>query len=549
MMNKAAHIFLHSLMAVSVVFAIAGGAEAQRRNDRDIRDAVRSLNSKLDDFDAEIRFQMQNNSADTGQLDQVSDDVRHLQDRAKAFQDNFDRKRENRDDVNAIINAAKQIDGFLQNNPQNRRVEDQWTAARSQIDRLASNYGVTADWTSSEVEPGYPIDQQDPPRNKAVLNVGLSGTYDLDVAKSESIEDIVTDSGIGSEQQQDLRDKLQAPPQIAIDIRGDQITLATSNSSPITFTADGRDKTENSNGVSLRVRATLSGDTLTVSSLGGETDYTIKFTSVSDGHGMKVSRRITTDYLNQTVFAESFYNKSDSVARLGIPSTGGIASAGVPANDNDPQGSYSDNDQGGNRTLPPVNNGSPRTAPPRSGNFVIPDGTIITGRLESTVNTKVSQNNDRFRLTVQSPMDYRGAVIEGYMSGVGRSGKVTGQANVTFNFEKITLRTGESYDFAGYLQSIIDQNGKNVTVDNESTARSDSQTRETAKRGAVGGGIGAVIGAIVGGGKGAAIGAIIGAGGGAGSVAVQGGTDIQLFPGTLFTVRASSPIRSDRQDH
>ncbi len=536
-------------MAVSLVFAIAGGAEAQRRNDRDIRDAVRSLNSKLDDFDAEVRFQMQNNSADADQLDQITDDVRHLQDSAKAFQDNFDRKRENRDDVNAIINAAKQIDGFLQTNPQNRRVEDQWAAARSQIDRLASNYGITANWSSSEVEPGYPIDQQDPPRNKAVLNVGLSGTYDLDVAKSESIEDIVTDSGLGSEQQQDLRDKLQAPPQIAIDIRGDQITLATSNSSPISFTADGRDKTENSNGQSLRVRATLSGDTLTVSSLGGETDYTIKFTSVSDGRGMKVSRRITTDYLNQTVFAESFYNKSDSVARLGITSGGVVASAGIPANDDDPRGGYSDNDQGGNRTVPPVNNGSPRTAPPRSGNFVIPDGTIITGRLESTVNTKVSQNNDRFRLTVQSPMDYRGAVIEGYMSGVGRSGKVTGQANVTFNFERITLRTGESYDFAGYLQSIIDQNGKNVTVDNESTARSDSQTRETAKRGAVGGGIGAVIGAIVGGGKGAAIGAIIGAGGGAGSVAVQGSADIQLFPGTLFTVRASSPIRSDRQDH
>src|SRR3954452_19163759 len=156
MMNKAAHIFLHSLMAVSLLFANSGGAEAQRRNDRDIRDAVRSLNSKLDDFDAEIRFQMQNNSADAGQLDQVSDDVRHLQDSAKAFQDNFDRKRENRDDVNAIVNAAKQIDGFLQTNPQNRRVEDQWTAARSQIDRLASNYGITANWSSSEVEPGYP---------------------------------------------------------------------------------------------------------------------------------------------------------------------------------------------------------------------------------------------------------------------------------------------------------------------------------------------------------------------------------------------------------
>ena len=63
---------------------------------------------------------------------------------------------------------------------------------------------------------------------------------------------------------------------------------------------------------------------LTVASLGGETDYTITFTSVSNGRGMKVSRRITTDYLNQTVFAESVYNKSDSVAAaLAIPAGGG----------------------------------------------------------------------------------------------------------------------------------------------------------------------------------------------------------------------------------
>ena len=41
------------------------------------------------------------------------------------------------------------------------------------------------------------------------------------------------------------------------------------------------------------------------------------------------------------------------------------------------------------------------------------------------IDTKVSQNNDRFKLTVQSPMEYRGAVIEGYITGVGRSGRIS----------------------------------------------------------------------------------------------------------------------------
>ena len=50
-------------------------------------------------------------------------------------------------------------------------------------------------------------------------------------------------------------------------------------------------------------------------------------------------------------------------------------------------------------------------------------------------------------MTVQSPMEFRGAVIEGHVSGVGRSGRVSGRSNVTFNFDTITLRDGKTYDF------------------------------------------------------------------------------------------------------
>ena len=549
-MKNLIHRSLHIFTALSVILSAAAFAQAQHRNDRDIRDAVRTLDSKLDDFESTIRYQMQSASAMNTDLSAVSDDIRVLRDNVSGFQESYDRRRENRDDINMIIDAARQVDKFLQANPQNRMVNDNWIAARKQIDRLSANYGVTANWSDQgEDEALYPIDEPDQqdqpgPVSQRVVTVGLSGTYALDAARSESIDDILTNSGLGAEQKQDLKDKLEAPEQISIDIRGNQVTLATSNASPVTFIADGREKVEHpASGQTIRVRGTMSGDTLTVSSLGGETDYTIKFTSVSNGQGMKVSRRITTEYLNQTVFAESVYNKTDSVARLGIPNGGNGSNAGsngggvaAPA---DPNGGYSDNDQGGT----PQYGGSPRVVNTRTGDFIVPDGTTIVARLENEVNTHVSQNNDRFRMTVQSPIDLRGAVIEGYISGVGRSGKVSGQANVSFNFEKITLRNGQSYDFAGVLMSIRDQSGKAINVDNEGTVRGDSQTRETAKRGAIGGGLGAIIGAIAGGGKGAAIGSIIGGGGGAGSVIVQGRDDIQLLPNSTVTIQSTSPIQ------
>lgn len=399
----------------------------------------------------------------------------------------------------------------------------------------------------------------------AQRTVAISGTYDIDRDVSDRVDDVVADVNVADNQRQDLIDKLDAPDQIAIDLRGTQVTLATSKASPVTFTADGRDKTEtDSNGRTIRLRATLSGDRLILSSIGGDTDYTITFTSSDNGQILKVSRRITTDYLNQTVFAESTYNKTDSVARLGIPANGGGNNtatgnnSGNGSNNNgtttyDPNGGYSDNDQNGTisnggsnnssngNTNNGSNNGRPSAVYVKPGNYTVADGTMITGVLENEINSKVSQNNDRFRMKVQSPDEYRGAVIEGYVSGINRSGRVTGASTINLNFDKITLNSGQSYDFAATLRGVTDATGKIINVDNEGTIKGDSQTTNTAKRGGMGAGIGAIIGAIAGGGKGAAIGAIIGGGAGAGSVAIQDRKDVQINKGSTVSIQAAAP--------
>lgn len=535
-MRSVKNTFSLSIVVLSLVLASVGLADAQKRNEKEVRDSIRSLNTNIDNFEYDLRYQMQSSSSNNGQVSDISEDIRTLKDDVSQFQKNLDQRRENQDDVNQIVSSARPIDQFMRSNGQNGRVEDNWNSVKKQIERLGSNYGVTPNW-DNEDEPQGVQDYPDPVLTNSNTNsfsVGLSGTYDLDMGRSESVDDIVTDTNIGQTDREDLKEKLEAPGQIAIDIRGNQVTLATSKASPVTFIADGRDKVEQAgNGKSIRLRATISGNVLTISSLGGETDYTVTFTSLSNGQGLKVSRRITTEYLNQTVFAESIYNKTSSVAGLGIDPR---------ANNSGSNGTYSDNDQTGNGNY----GGVPTTGVGRTGEFVVPNGMIISGTLENEVNTKVSQNNDRFRLTVQSPNEFRGAVIDGYITGVGRSGKVTGRSNVSFNFERITLRDGKAYDFAGTLQSVKDLNGKIVKVDTEGTAQGSNQTKESVKRGGIGAGLGAIIGAIAGGGTGAAIGAIIGGGAGAGSVAIQGRGDLQLPKGSSMTIQSSSPIRGQQ---
>jgi hypothetical protein len=230
--------------------------------------------------------------------------------------------------------------------------------------------------------------------------------------------------------------------------------------------------------------------------------------------------------LSQTVFAESVYQKADSGALV--------------AGNTDSDADYSSSDQDTRNNYP---TNYPTTTNGRSGEFIVRNGTILTGILENDVDAGVSQNNDRFKMTVQAPNEFRGAIVEGYLSGISRSGKVSGRSQITFNFERIKLANGQTYDFAGFLQSVTDENGKTVQIDTEGTAKGKDQTRETVKRGGIGAGLGALIGVIAGGGKGAAIGAIIGGGAGAGSVVLQGKDDLKLRKGSSINVQSSSPIR------
>lgn len=541
-MKRFRGLFAVYAAAILIIAGLGVQAEAQQRNERQVRDIARSLGSKVDDFQYSLNYQLRSSSADRQDIQDAGAGLRNLQDKINAFESNLNQRRENRDDIQEIVTAARDIDAFLSRSRQSRRIEQDWEGVRDLINRLASQYGVTPDWSGRvsnypDRRPNYPSQRSTPQMSTpSVYDMGLTGTYSLDAARSENTADIISSSGVGSGQRQDLESKLAAPEQIALDVRGNQVTLATSNAAPITFVADGRDKVEQSGGRTIRLKATLRGKELTVSSLGGDTDYTISFASTDGGRSLKVTRRITTDYLRETVFAESVYNKTDQVAQLGIDRSGNGSNA---PDDN----AYSSNDPN-DRTDPNAPN--PTFGSGRTGEFIVPNGAIVTALLESTIDTKASQNGDRFKMTVQSPDEFRGATIEGYITGVGRSGRVSGRSNVTFNFESITLRSGERYDFAGSLQSVKDQYGKPVKVDTEGTATGSSQTRETATRGGIGAGLGAVIGAIAGGGKGAAIGAIIGGSAGAGSVIVQGREDLQLMKGSTIRVQSSSPIRSDQ---
>lgn len=344
-------------------------------------------------------------------------------------------------------------------------------------------------------------------------NNSLSGTWRLNAGRSDdpraAAERATRNLGVNDRQraQENLLRRLGAPRTLAIDRRGRTITMASSRAPQVTFEANGVETAETTrNGRERRTRVTLVGERLSVRSLGDRgSDYEAAFEPLDGGRRLRVTRSLYTERVGQVVVARSVYDRASDVAQLDL--------------DRDPP-----------------------DASPARGDFIVPDGVLLTARLNQQLSTRQSREGERFTLNVIEPGQYRGAVIEGVVARSDRSGRVSGRAGMTLDFERIRMRDGRRYGFAGTIENAALPNGESVRVDREGNVKEDdSQTSRTVSRSAIGGAIGALIGAIAGGGKGAAIGAAVGVGAGAGSVYIEGRDDLDLPSGTDIFIRASAP--------
>jgi hypothetical protein len=408
-------------------------------------------------------------------------------------------------DVQNVMQRAARIDGVMTRNHFNNRTESDWVVLKNDLNQLASTYSVAWNWNS------YPLPSQ-------ISDWQLTGTYQLNLGMSDDprtvADQAVRNGNFGTDQNTiyvHLVERLDPPQMLAIDKTGNEIRLASSRSPEVTLDANGREYLEPyPGGRTSHVRATLTGNKLTVVSNGNQpNDFTATFEPLDNGQRMLVTREMYAERLNHSVRVRSYYNRTSAVAQFNIftgPAWG---------------------DQGRVQAR---------------GNFIVPNGTMMVASLNQFLTTKTATDGDTFTMTVQEPASYRNATIEGHLTNVDRSGRFAGRANMTFNFDRIRLRNGQTFPFAGIVENLQASNGEDIRVDNEgAVAEQDSQSKDTLERSAIGGAVGALIGAIAGGGKGAAIGAAVGAGAGAGSVYVQGRDDLDLSRDSRVTIRASAP--------
>lgn len=479
-------------------------------SDFQMRQLIDRLNVRSATFSRNLRQDLNRASSnDRNRLDEVRQRLTQFETGLTQLRNRVNSRQVTSSEVSNVLDHAAFLNNYIGERQLSYQTENNWSSLRTDLDRLAGAFNIAANWST--------IPGGSNPGGSYGNNSDLTGTFRLNPSRGDDVRRAVDNAtrNLSLAERQRVYDsllrRLDPPQMLAIDRRGNTVTIASTRAPQINFVADGREQIETTRqGRQVRVRASLSGDALTINRTGERAnDFSVTFDPSSDGRELLVTRVLYSERVNQPVTVRTYYDRTSDVAQLNI---------------------YDTNREGGSTV-----------GDTAVGTFVVPDGTQIVAVLNNDLTTQNAREGERFTMTVRSPGQYDGATIEGSVVSVSRGGRITGRSEMTLDFDTIRLRNGQSYRFAGILEQVRTPNGEVVRIDNEGAVRDSDQTNKTVTRTAIGTAVGAIIGAIAGGGKGAAIGAVIGAGAGAGSVYVQGRDDLDLTAGTEVTVRTTGP--------
>jgi peptidoglycan hydrolase-like protein with peptidoglycan-binding domain len=177
--------------------------------------------------------------------------------------------------------------------------------------------------------------------------------------------------------------------------------------------------------------------------------------------------------------------------------------------------------------------------------WTVPEGTVISMRMDRTLSSRTSRVGDRFTGTVTIPVHVNGrtvipagSIIEGRVTEVTPAKRMSKSGTIAIDFDELILPNGFRARLVGSLTSEDPEAQKRI--DEEGQVSGDKRDKAVFVGG--GGAIGAVLGGIAGGGKGAILGGIAGAGVGVAGVLLSKGEEAEVPTGTPFGVQLRQPL-------
>lgn len=219
-----------------------------------------------------------------------------------------------------------------------------------------------------------------------------------------------------------------------------------------------------------------------------------------------------------------------SSVALFLALTGCEKSADQQSASNDPSSASSAPDSSGAKASRSA------AAKPERRAIVIPADTVIAVVIDETLSSKTATSGQRFRATVETPIEVDGKVViarGAHAAGMVKDAKPAGR-----------FKGGSALELT--LVS-VEAEGHDYDVQTTSpTLTHAGKGKRTAVMTGGGGAGGALIGGLAGGGKGALIGALVGAGAGAGGSAFTGKADVVVAAESGLSFKLLQPLEIKR---
>ena len=184
--------------------------------------------------------------------------------------------------------------------------------------------------------------------------------------------------------------------------------------------------------------------------------------------------------------------------------------------------------------------------------WTVPQGTVVSMRMDSWLNSGTARAGDRFTATVTIPVYVNGktvipagSVVEGHVTAATPAKRRSQSGTIAVEFDQVVFPNGSRVPLRGSLTATDPKDRDRI--DDENRVSADDQNRKIVFIGG-GGAIGAVIGGIAGGGKGAAYGGLAGAGVGVAGVLLSKGVEAEVKPGSSFGIQLSEPLSVRERD-
>jgi type IV secretion system protein VirB10 len=178
--------------------------------------------------------------------------------------------------------------------------------------------------------------------------------------------------------------------------------------------------------------------------------------------------------------------------------------------------------------------------------WIVPEGTVLSLRMDSNLSSKISRAGDKFTATVTIPVYVdgkavipAGARVEGHVTQVTPARRPSKSGAIGVGFDDLIFPNGSRVRLNGSLTA-ADPNDRQ-RVDDESRVSGDPGHRSAVFVGS-GAVVGAIIGGAAGGGKGAAIGGAVGAGAGIAGVLLSKGVEAEVLAGAQFGLQLHQPV-------